>query len=72
MEIEGFDTPISTTIGSTVKNDIPEAELIQSAEDFIAFAAKHNRRLSAKEVLNEINEMTKETGSCGIELSEEK
>ena len=69
FEIEGFDNPISTAIGSAIKHDVSEATLIQSAEDFMAFANKYNKRLKAKEFLNELNELTKETGCCGIKLS---
>ena len=66
FEIEGFDKPVSKGIGSCIKNDIPN--VIYNAEDFKAFAEKYNKQRKAQEIIEGINELTKETGSLGIAL----
>lgn len=50
-------------------NELEEDKrLEESVKRFKQFADKHNKRLRAIELLNELNELTKELGS-GIELS---
>ena len=43
-EINGFDNPISKSIGSCIKHDNHSTTAICSAEDFKAFAEEYNRK----------------------------
>lgn len=40
----------------------------KSLENFMEFANKHNKRLRAIELINELNELTKEAGTLGLRL----
>lgn len=45
-----------------------EDKVQESIDHFLTFANKHNKKWLAKELLNEINELTKETGELGLKL----
>lgn len=47
--IEGFDSPFTSTIGSMIQHDVDVEQEIASAEQFRAFADAYNKKYYAKE-----------------------